>query len=50
MTKSRKLALLWFVGGVAFLVAGLLSSPRQPFALAAGLLYFAVAITTLKRG
>ena len=49
MTKLQKTAALWFLGGVALVVAGLLSDPHRPLAVVAGVLFFAVGISTLAR-
>ena len=50
MTKPQKTAALWFLGGVALVVAGLLSDPRRPFAVVAGVLFFVVGFSTIARG
>ncbi|MEM1205079.1 MAG: hypothetical protein AAGN66_17750 [Acidobacteriota bacterium] len=50
MTTSQKVALLWFLGGVANLFAGLAFDPNRPLAIFAGLLFFLVGFGTLRRG
>jgi hypothetical protein len=48
--RSLTTALLWFLGGLAFLVAWLLSSPRPILTMVAAVLFFLVAAVTLWRG
>lgn len=50
MTKPQKTASLWFLGGVALVVAGLLSDPHRPLAIVAGVLFFVVGISSIARG
>jgi hypothetical protein len=49
MTRSQRSAILWFLAGVAFLVAGLITNPRRPFLIALGAAYFAIAALSLHR-
>lgn len=49
MTKPQKTAALWFLGGVALVVSGLIAEPRRALAVVAGVLFFAVGISTLAR-
>lgn len=49
MTKTQKTAALWFVGGFAMLVAGILSSEMRPMSLLAGVLFFAVGLRSIVR-
>jgi len=48
--QPQTAAVLWFVGGLAFVVVWLISDPRRGFSLVAGLLVFVVGIVTLIRG
>ena len=50
MTKPQKTAALWFLGGLLLVVSGLLSDPRRPLAVIAGVLFFAVGISSIVRG
>ncbi len=49
MTKSRRAAMLWFLGGGALLAAGLIETPHRLLSIAAGILYFAVGIVWFTR-
>lgn len=48
--SNRKTAILWFLGGAAFLVAGLISEPRRPLTLIGAAAFFAVGVASLVRG
>lgn len=51
MTQSRTTAWFWFLGGAALIVAGLLSGGHRRYLdMAAGVLFFIVAVTWLLRG
>ena len=47
--NSKKTAILWFIGGTAFLVAGLISEPPRPLTLVAAVAFFAVGIASIMR-
>jgi hypothetical protein len=47
--SGRKTAILWFLGGAAFLVAGLISEPRRPLTLIAAAAFFAVGVASIVR-
>ena len=47
--RTRWAALVWLVGGVAFVVAGALADRRQPAFFAVGVLFFAVAVIMARR-
>jgi len=47
--SGRRTAVLWFIGGAAFLVAGLLSESRSPLAFVAAIAFFAVGIASILR-
>jgi hypothetical membrane protein len=49
MSKTRRVAALWFLGGVALLLAGVLGEPRRPFSIIAGVLFFVVGSLRLRR-
>jgi hypothetical protein len=49
MTRSQKVAVLWFLGGAAFLVAGLITEPRRPLTIGVGILFFVVGIVSITR-
>lgn len=49
MQKLRLAALLWLLAGLAFVVAGLLSHPRQMSFFAVAVLFFAVSAIMSRR-
>lgn len=49
MTRPQITALLWCLAGVAFLVAGWISEPRQTLLMTVGAAYFIIAAITLRR-
>lgn|GEM_PF-5123742 len=49
MNRTRLAAWLWFLAGLAFVVAGFMIPNRQTSMFAVAVLDFAVAIVTLKR-
>lgn len=49
MKRTRLAAWLWFLAGIAFVVAGIVMQGRQTSFFAVAVLDFAVAIITLKR-
>jgi hypothetical protein len=50
MTRSQKAGVLWFLGGVAFVVAGWMDETRRPIDIAAGILFFIVGFVSIARG
>lgn len=49
MERNRRNALLWFLAGAAFTIAGMLTARRQTGFFAVAVLDFAVCIITLRR-
>ena len=49
MRRPQIAAALWLIAGLAMIAAGLLSTPRRLLPSVAGVLFFAVAIMTLRR-
>jgi len=47
--STRRTAVLWFIGGTAFLVAGLMSEPRSLLTFVAAIAFFAVGIASILR-
>jgi hypothetical protein len=47
---SQKAAVLWFLGGVAFLVYGSITEPRHALNVGVGVLFFVVGIVSFTRG
>lgn len=47
--STRRTAALWFTGGIAFLVAGLMSEPRNLLTFVAAIAFFAVGIASILR-
>ncbi len=49
MKSTRLAAWLWFLAGIAFVVAGILMKGRQTSFFAVAVLDFCVAVVTLRR-
>lgn len=49
MTRSHLTAVLWFLGGAAFIVAGFISEPRHRLTFGVGILFIVVGLVTLRR-
>ncbi len=49
MNKPRMTALLWFLGGLAFLVSGWLSEPTRPLSFVAGVAFLLLGVLSLRR-
>lgn len=49
MTKSQKAAALWFLGGGAFILAGLIAEPGRPLAIGVGALFVGVGLVSIVR-
>jgi hypothetical protein len=49
VNKSQRVAALWFVGGIALLVAGLTTDPQRPLTIIAGILFSIVGLVSIRR-
>ncbi len=49
MNKSQRVPALWFVGGIALLVAGLTTDPQRPLTIVAGILFSIVGVVSIRR-
>jgi cell division protein FtsW (lipid II flippase) len=49
MNRFRLAAILWFLAGIAFVVAGLIMEPRRLFVSAVGVFFFLLALVFLLR-